>query len=552
MSLRSRLRLDSSLGDRGWQFPIVLPALMAGVLVVGLAVQSVRTVQVHRRVVENALHDYAGFAAWQYTRRASDYLRLVLTATLPFPAATSRSLTSVACPPASPHATRAQACLFSIPVVGKFACEWRDGSLRITRNETAFPNEAVQRGIETVLARAGLSAFRIGLGSIVTGTDQHLFGYWLGVSDAGRITTCEAAVLAPGALVPVFEHVAAFSPLLPQTFVGTLPNDSLVSIRVLGASGETLAAIGEPTAGVSASDVLGPELADLRVVATLHPASTRRLIAGGIPASNTPALVAMLAVTLVLSAVAVLQLRRTQDLIRLRSDFVASVSHELKTPLTQISLFADTLLAPKDRSADDRRHYLTVISREAKRLGQLVDSILHFALMTRGSDVASSRESSVLGEEIREAAAAFEPIAAARSVHVVTHVDPEIALPLERDAFRQLMLNVLDNALKFGPDGQTIGVSTSIDGDMAVIHVDDAGSGVPPAERERVFEAFTRAAAGGHTAGSGIGLAVVRDIVRRHGGRVRITDSPTGGARLEIALPGATVLTGELAATDVR
>ena len=84
--------------------PIVLPAVIAGVLVVALALQSVRAVQVHRRVVENALRDYAGFAVWQYTRRASDYLRLVLTATLPYPALTSRSLTTVdACAPAAPH-----------------------------------------------------------------------------------------------------------------------------------------------------------------------------------------------------------------------------------------------------------------------------------------------------------------------------------------------------------------------------------------------------------------------------------------------------------------
>ena len=89
--------------------------------------------------------------------------------------------------------------------------------------------------------------------------------------------------------------------------------------------------------------MLGPDLGDVRVVATLNPIATRRLVAGGMPSSNTPALVAMLAVTLVLSVVAVHQMRRTASLIRLRDDFVASVSHELKTPLTQISLFADTL-----------------------------------------------------------------------------------------------------------------------------------------------------------------------------------------------------------------
>ena len=216
-----------------------------------------------------------------------------------------------------------------------------------------------------------------------------------------------------------------------------------------------------------------------------------------------------------------LQLRRTQELSRLRSDFVASVSHELKTPLTQISLFADTLLSPKERSADDRRHYLTVISREAKRLGQLVDSILHFALMTRGTEACVPRESSALGEEIRAAVAAFEPIAAARGVGINTSIDPEIALPLERDAFRQLMLNVLDNALKFGPDGQTIVASASVEPRTRASSTSTTRArAFPTHERERVFEAFTRADGDGRATGSGIGLAVVRDIVRRHDGTV--------------------------------
>jgi signal transduction histidine kinase len=284
----------------------------------------------------------------------------------------------------------------------------------------------------------------------------------------------------------------------------------------------------------------------VRVVATLNPIATRRLVAGGMPSSNTPALVAMLAVTLLLCVVTVHQIRRTAALIQLRDDFVASVSHELKTPLTQISLFADTLALPRERSPQEQRQYLTIISREATRLGQLVDGILHFAGMTRSAEPSAPLEASLLGEEIRAAVAAFEPIAEARSVAIQTRIDGEIEIELDRDAFRQLLLNLLDNALKFGPDGGRI-VVTAFGGERrATIWVDDDGPGVQLNERERIFEAFARAESSVGKTGSGIGLAVVRGVVRRHGGVVRMIESPTGGARVEVQLPALRVITREL------
>jgi signal transduction histidine kinase len=267
------------------------------------------------------------------------------------------------------------------------------------------------------------------------------------------------------------------------------------------------------------------------------------------PASNAPALIAMLVVAVTLCGVAVVQLRRTHEIIRLRDDFIASVSHELKTPLTQISLFADTLASSRERPAEERRRYLGIISREAARLGHLVDGILHFAGMTRSPSANVHREPSFLGEEIRAAVAAFDPLAEAKSVAIHVRIENEVELPLDRDAFRQVMLNVLDNALKFGPDGQEVVVRVTSSGDTAVISVDDEGPGVPTEERERVFDAFVRARTTGNKTGSGIGLAVVREVVRRHGGTARLHSSPSGGTRVEIRLPATQVMTADSVAT---
>jgi signal transduction histidine kinase len=527
MALRNAFSIDSSLRGRRWQTPIVLPVVLALALVIALAVQSIRATQMHRRAVANALRDYATFATWQYTRRASDYLRLTIGAQLEM-----RSFL----PPGA------------IDARSRISCRFRGDVPTATHNETSNPTTTIEAGLAEAVRRADRSHQLIGITPFGTAKNPLYLGYRFRRDSAGW-SSCEAIVVDAAALLPVFNHVAGYAPLLPPTFVANLPNDSLVSIQVFDPRGERIATVGAQSPGMSASDVLGPDLADLRVVATLHPAATERLVAGGMPASNATALVGMLVVAVILCGVAVVQLRRTQEVIRLRDDFVASVSHELKTPLTQISLFADTLASPRDRSAEERRRYLTIISREAARLGHLVDGILHFAGMTRSPSANTAREPSMLGEEIRAAVAAFEPLAEARNVAISVRIENEIDLPLDRDAFRQVMLNVLDNSLKFGPDGQQIAIRAGSSGANAVITIDDEGPGVPEDERERAFEAFVRVERSGAKTGSGIGLAVVREVVRRHGGSVRLDSSPTGGTRVEIRLPATHVMTADALAT---
>jgi len=388
---------------RRWQIPIVLPALLALTLVVGLAVQSGRAVQVHRRAVALALRDYAAFATWQYTRRASDYLRLTIITQL-----SERAL--------SPGQVRlrGEAVLSGVVNGGRVDLDGNHEHARELSDAFAL-----------ALEHSARSRLRIGLIPLGDPNQHRYLGYAFRNDTAGRVVAAQGIVLETRDLLPVFDHVASFAPLLPPVFVGSLPNDSLVSVKIVGADGVPITVIGRDIVdGITANDVLGPDLGDVRVVATLTPIATRRLVAGGMPSSNTRALVAMLGVTLVLCVVAVHQMRRTSALIRLRDDFVTSVSHELKTPLTQISLFADTLASPRERPMDEQRQYLTIISREATRLGQLVDGILHFAGMTRPIEgAASSREASLLGEEIRAAVAAFEPIADARSVTIQTRID---------------------------------------------------------------------------------------------------------------------------------
>jgi signal transduction histidine kinase len=139
---------------------------------------------------------------------------------------------------------------------------------------------------------------------------------------------------------------------------------------------------------------------------------------------------------------------------------------------------------------------------------------------------------------VRETLATFAPLAASSGAQLRAQLDDEAFAMVDPGALRQIMLNLLDNAVKYGPEGQTIVVRVVRGGDEVVVSVDDEGPGIPPADRRRVFDPFERLDRRGapKTSGAGIGLAVVRDLVIAHAGRVWIEDAPAGGTRVSIAL----------------
>jgi signal transduction histidine kinase len=144
-----------------------------------------------------------------------------------------------------------------------------------------------------------------------------------------------------------------------------------------------------------------------------------------------------------------------------------------------------------------------------------------------------------LDQEIRGALELFAPLARARRSTVVTRLGASAAVPLDRGAFRQILLNLLDNAVKYGPLGQTITVGSELAGNRARLWVEDEGPGIPHGDRQRVWEPYVRLnrRAETGTGGSGIGLSVVRELVTLHGGRARAEGTPGGGARFVVELP---------------
>jgi signal transduction histidine kinase len=250
-----------------------------------------------------------------------------------------------------------------------------------------------------------------------------------------------------------------------------------------------------------------------------------------------PLLLGLFVLTAALTAVAAFQFRREQELVRLRQDFTSSVSHELRTPLTQILLFGETLELGRAGGEDARREAVSVIVQEARRLAHLVENVLHLSRAERRM-VRVSPSATPLAPLLREIVERFAPLAGTDAVRVRAELDEGLLALVDAEALHQIVINLLDNAVKYGGRGPVTLRSTLREG-RARIEVEDTGPGVPSGERTRVWEPFVRLRPQSTVPGSGIGLAVVRELVTAHGGECRVESAPQGGARFVVELPRA-------------
>ena len=284
---------------------------------------------------------------------------------------------------------------------------------------------------------------------------------------------------------------------------------------------------------------LGPRYASLRLAVALVTEDPGALVAGGVPRSRLFALFGLLVLMAGLVVAAILQLRREHELARLRADLTAGVSHELRTPLAQILLFGETLMLERTRSDRERRAAAEIIVREARRLMHLVENALHFTRAHRDL-LEPSSEVIDLGAVTREILVAFAPLAWTAKVTLHEEIAEPAPALVDSASYRQIVLNLLENAVRYGPPGQTVTVRVErLDG-AARLAVEDEGPGVPIADRERIWTPFVRLTNGRRgTNGTGIGLAVVRDLTARHGGRAWVERAERGGARFVVELPAS-------------
>ena len=287
---------------------------------------------------------------------------------------------------------------------------------------------------------------------------------------------------------------------------------------------------------------LGEQYGSLMLDVALTTSAPGEIIAGAVPGSRLFVLFGLLVLMAGLVAVAVHQLRREHELARLRANFTTGVSHELRTPLAQILLYGETLMLERTRSERERRAAAEVIVREARRLMHLVENALHFARAER-PQLRLAPEPVDLAMHTREILVTFAPLAWAAQVTLREQIDDDLFVVIDPAAYRQILLNLLDNAVKFGPSGQTITVQLTAvlaEAPRVRLAVEDKGPGVPEDDRERIWSPFVRLPAAGQGApGTGIGLAIVRDLAARHAGRAWVESAAAGGARFVVELPAS-------------
>ena len=217
-----------------------------------------------------------------------------------------------------------------------------------------------------------------------------------------------------------------------------------------------------------------------------------------------------------------------------RYAFFSAVGHELRTPLASIRGYLETLLG-EDIDAPTRRHFTGIAHAEALRLTRLLEGMFEISLLDL-SATFPPRASGALDVALRTAADACAALARARGVDVRVPAIESTLVAIDGDRLTLVLINLIDNAIKHGRVGGRVDVRADLDAPRVVtITVDDDGAGIVRADRERLFALGERGAT--RAPGSGIGLALVRIILERAGGRVEIRDAPRGGARFAVTIP---------------
>ena len=220
-----------------------------------------------------------------------------------------------------------------------------------------------------------------------------------------------------------------------------------------------------------------------------------------------------------------------------RSEFTANVTHELKTPLTSIKGFTDMLSSGMVTKPEDRQRFLTMISVEVDRLSKLVDDILTVSELETVAGATGTERASLM-TIAKEVQAVLQPQADQAEVKFNV-TGGEVEACIAPDRFKEVALNLMENAIKYNRKGGRVTVTVEPSGGMAYFVVADTGIGIPEESQSRVFERFYRVDKGRSRAagGTGLGLAIVKHIVALYGGRIKLASVVGSGTTVSVTLP---------------
>ena len=315
-----------------------------------------------------------------------------------------------------------------------------------------------------------------------------------------------------------------------------MPADSLLTLTVTDANNKVI--YQAPKDGKSSDKFYGVTplgyIGGTVFWVSLRPDVARFLVVGGIPESRVPASLLLLAGSIVLAIAGFASLRSEVRLVNSRERFLANVSHELRTPLQQILMFVQLLRLGHARTEAERERSLEIIERETHRLIVLSNSVL--AAARSGGQLQSGPVD--VADVVQTAADFFTPLAQARKMKIDLDITEPAMARGDPGAIRQILINVLDNAAKYGPTGQTIAIGVTSDDKIVRVWVDDCGPGIPASELDNVWKPFFRVPGtlDDSTGGAGLGLSIVRDLATAMDAAVELSETPAGGTRFMLTL----------------
>lgn len=230
------------------------------------------------------------------------------------------------------------------------------------------------------------------------------------------------------------------------------------------------------------------------------------------------------------------ELRKTETV---RRDFVANVSHDLRTPIASLKALVDTLLAGALEDETVARDFLSRMEVEVDDLARLVEELLELS-RAESRRIELHQIPADLGNLLRRVAARLRPHAEPKDIEFVLNVPDGLPRAyLDPERIEQVLVNLTHNAIKFSPSGSQIRLAAEQTGDEVGISVSDSGQGIPPDELDRVFERFYKTEKSRSDTGSGLGLAIARHLVQLHGGRIWAESGPRGGTTFRFTVPVA-------------
>jgi signal transduction histidine kinase len=242
---------------------------------------------------------------------------------------------------------------------------------------------------------------------------------------------------------------------------------------------------------------------------------------------------------LLIGSFSVLQgLKNERRMVRMKSNFLSAVSHELKTPLTAIRMFAEILESGKQTQEDKRKRYATLIGEEAMRLHGMIEGILDFTRLEEKRARLSYTELD-LTQAVQEVAGLKADAIDKAGIKLVLQLDPGTAIRGDFDSLRSVVQNLLENSLKYSEPGTTVAVQLENAPDKAVLRVKDQGIGISGADLKRIFDKFYRAGdeLTRKTKGSGLGLAIVKQILDSHRAQIKANSRLNEGTDMVITFP---------------